>query len=169
MYMLKVIVLVMMLLIPCFVLGQTQGEMEQGACDESKRADADLNREYQQLLHQYRDDVRFIRNARRAQRAWIAYRDAQSGLLYPYAERRGAYGSVYPMCRCMAVLELTKKRVEELRRWVDGVEEGDVCSGSIKIRNHVGWKAKPTRNDKSTNTNSNRTTAERVKNSYGAN
>lgn len=38
----------------------------------------------------------------------------------------------YPMCRYMAVLELTKKRVEELRRWVDGVEEGDVCSGSIK-------------------------------------
>ena len=99
----------------------------------SLRADADLNREYQQLLHQYRDDVRFIRNARRAQRAWIAYRDAQLALLYPYAERRGFYGSVYPMCRCMAVLELTKKRVEELRPWVDGVQEGDVCSGSIKI------------------------------------
>ena len=133
MYMLKVAVLVVMLLIPCVVSGQTQGEMEQEACDGSKRADADLNREYQQLLHQYRDDVRFIRNARRAQRAWIAYRDAQLALLYPYAERRGFYGSVYPMCRCMAVLELTKKRVEELRRWVDGVEEGDVCSGSIRI------------------------------------
>jgi len=39
------------------------------------------------------------------------------------------------MCRCMALAETTKKRAEELRRWVDGAEEGDVCAGSVKIRN----------------------------------
>ena len=29
--------------------------------------------------------------------------------------------------------ELTKSRIKTLKVWLDGIEEGDVCSGSVKI------------------------------------
>ena len=116
------------------VLAQTQGEMNQQACGEYKKADAELNKVYQQVLRENKTDVVFARKLRNAQRAWVTYRDAHVESLYPSANPRFEYGSVYPMCYCEALTELTKKRTEELRRWIEGVEEGDVCSGSVKIK-----------------------------------
>lgn len=42
------------------------------------------------------------------------------------------YGSVYPMCAALFLKELTEERTEKLRVWLNGIEEGDVCSGSVK-------------------------------------
>ncbi|HEV7238285.1 MAG TPA: lysozyme inhibitor LprI family protein [Thermoanaerobaculia bacterium] len=115
-------------------LAQTQAEMDREACNEYKHADAELNRVYQQVIHEYKADGLFIEKLRGAQRAWLAYRDAQIEALYPARDPLHAYGSVHRMCHCQAMTELTLERTEVLRRWVMGVEEGDVCSGSIRIR-----------------------------------
>lgn len=72
----------------------------------------------------------FIKNLREAQRLWVKFRDAQVNMKYPFDEN----GSVLPMCRYYYLGELTSERVKELRPWIDGVDEGDVCSGSIKIK-----------------------------------
>jgi uncharacterized protein YecT (DUF1311 family) len=124
----------------CFTVAfaQTQSEMNREACDDHKKADAELNKLYQQVLREYKADALFVQKMRNAQRAWVTYRDAYVDSLYPSANPQRDYGGVYPMCRCSVLEELTKRRVEELRRWVNGVEEGDVCSGSIKIRNYTG-------------------------------
>lgn len=115
--------------------GQTQSESNPDSCASFKQADALLNQSYNQILNEYKKNVSFIRKLKIAQRAWIAYRDAQLEALYPSPNKRAEYGSVYPMCRCSALATLTTQRAEELKKWIDGAEEGDVCSGSIKVKN----------------------------------
>lgn len=116
-------------------LAQTQTDSNEDSCATFKQADALLNKSYNQVLSEYRKNAAFIRKLRVAQRAWIAYRDAQIEALYPATDKRAEYGSVYPMCRCSALATLTTQRADELKKWIDGAEEGDVCSGSIRIRN----------------------------------
>jgi uncharacterized protein YecT (DUF1311 family) len=43
------------------------------------------------------------------------------------------YGSVYPMCANNELEAMTRKRIEELRAWLKGTQEGDVCAGSYQI------------------------------------
>jgi hypothetical protein len=46
----------------------------------------------------------------------------------------GYYGSVHPMCVAMYLTQLTEERIKILRIWLDGIEEGDVCCGSVKSK-----------------------------------
>lgn len=46
----------------------------------------------------------------------------------------GSYGSSYPMCVSAYKAELTRARIRELRRWLDGIDEGDICGGSVKTK-----------------------------------
>jgi uncharacterized protein YecT (DUF1311 family) len=111
---------------------QTQRASNEDACAGFKQADALLNKNYNQILKQYKNDAAFLRKLRIAQRAWVAYRNAQVEALYPEPDKRTAYGSIYPTCRCVALAKVTTLRAEDLRKWIDGAEEGDTCSGSIK-------------------------------------
>lgn len=116
------------------LLAQTQNESNQDACARLKQADEFLNKSYNQVLSEYRKNTTLIRKLRVSQRAWVAYRDAQIEALYPAADKRAEYGSVYPVCRCSALAALTAQRADELKKWIDGAQEGDVCAGSIKIK-----------------------------------
>ena len=112
--------------------GQSQLEMNLEACEKYKKADAELNRIYQRIMRDYAEDKNFIQKMKIAQRAWIAFRDAHLDSLYPESDASVHYGSANPMCQCMEREALTRSRIESLREWVDGVQEGDVCSGSRK-------------------------------------
>jgi uncharacterized protein YecT (DUF1311 family) len=114
---------------------QAEADLNPDACIKYKKADSELNSVYQRILNEYKSDTVFIRKLRAAQRAWIVYRDAQLESLYPAQNKQSSYGSVYPVCRCLELIRLTNNRTIELRRWLDGVVEGDVCSGSVKINN----------------------------------
>ena len=115
-------------------VAQTQAEMNDQACNAYKNADAEMNSAYQRILREYKNDTLFVRKMRAAQRAWVLYRDADLESVYPAADPRFEYGSVYPMCRCTVLTEITKRRTNELRRWVKGEPEGEVCAGSVKMR-----------------------------------
>jgi len=112
---------------------QTQGEMNQDAASEFKAADNELNAIYQQILEDYADDEAFIANLKEAQRCWIAFRDAQMKMKYPDREA-GYYGSIQPMCEAMYLAELTQDRIKALKVWIEGVEEGDMCAGTVKVK-----------------------------------
>jgi uncharacterized protein YecT (DUF1311 family) len=112
---------------------QTQFEMNQEACGKYKKADAELNRVYQQVLRDYAGEKTFIQKMKVAQRAWMAFRDAHLDSIYPDPDPR-TYGSVNPMCRCQILGWLTEERLKMLREWADGVQEGDVCIGSHKFK-----------------------------------
>ena len=111
---------------------QNQMELNKQACDEYKKVDAEMNRVYQAVLRDYAGDRAFIASLRKAQLAWISYRDAHIGSIYPGAASE--YGSINPMCRCQQLADITEERTKRLKQWVDGVEEGDVCAGSVKTR-----------------------------------
>jgi len=111
---------------------QTQGDMQDGTCGEFKKADAELNRTYKKILFDYKDDKNFLEKLKKAQRAWLTYRDAHIESVYPGEDKATEYGSVYGMCYCTLKKDLTEQRIKLLKQWLIGTREGDVCSGSIK-------------------------------------
>jgi uncharacterized protein YecT (DUF1311 family) len=129
----RAVLSVVLLILGCgSMLAQTQAEMTAQACDAYTEVDEQLNSVYKQILREYQSDRNFTEKLKKAQRAWIAYRDAHLDAIYPAGPSE--YGSAHRMCRCMVLTEMTARRVEELRQWIDGLEEGDLCIGSRAMR-----------------------------------
>lgn len=110
---------------------QPQVTTDEDFCKSSAKSDAQLNKIYQKILVEYRQDKLFITKFRSAQSAWIAFTAAHLESIYPIPD---AYGSVNRMCRCQVMNDLTKARIKQIKQWVDGFEEGDVYAGSVKIK-----------------------------------
>lgn len=116
-----------------FCFGQTQSEMDDSAASNYKKADKELNAVYHQILKEYRSDTAFIKNIKDAQRLWVLFRDAEMNAIFPDRPNIN-YGSALPMCWSMELTSLTEERIQKLKVWIDGIEEGDVCSGSVKMK-----------------------------------
>jgi len=99
-----------------------------------KQADKELNELYKIILIEYADDQKFIEKFKVTQRAWLKFRDAEMDALFPHKDEDRYYGSVYPMCSDTWLTTLTKERIAQLKKWSHKVKEGDVCSGSIKVK-----------------------------------
>ncbi|MBS7564127.1 DUF1311 domain-containing protein [Mucilaginibacter sp. Bleaf8] len=110
---------------------QTQTSMNATAATGYQQADKELNTVYQKILKQYAKQPVFIKKLKTAQRLWVQLRDAELAAKYPSP---GAYGSAEPMCKATYLESLTRERTKFLRVWLDGIEEGDVCSGSVKMK-----------------------------------
>lgn len=115
-------------------LAQTQMELNREVCDAYQAADESLDAAYRRILLEYQDDDVFLEKFEEAQNAWAAYRDARLAALYPEEDKQMAYGSIFPLCRCSALLEMTEVRMQDLMKWIEGIEEGDPCIGSIRCR-----------------------------------
>jgi uncharacterized protein YecT (DUF1311 family) len=113
---------------------QNQMELNEKACAAYKQADAEMNKVYRRILSENSSDRLFVQKMRAAQRAWVIFRDAHLASIYPAVDKRGAYGSINPMCQCMELEKITDERLHVLQQWVTGIEEGDVCGGSIKVK-----------------------------------
>lgn len=118
----------------CMETATTQLEQNQCAAIQLKSADDELNRVYQAILSEYKADGEFIAKLRRAQHAWLAFRGAELEARFPMQNKQSNYGSAYPMCANLFLARLTKERIKQLRVWLDGVEEGDVCAGSVHFK-----------------------------------
>ncbi len=117
-----------------FCQAQSQAAMNQDAKNKYLTADKALNATYQKILKDYSKDAAFIKNIKKAQQLWIQFRDAEMKAKYPDREP-GYYGSVQPMCWYIYLTALTEERTTKLKVWIDGIEEGDVCAGSVKNKN----------------------------------
>jgi uncharacterized protein YecT (DUF1311 family) len=128
---------IQLIIILCFsylsIFSQSQLEINEKANEAFKKADKELNEIYNTILTDYNADKLFITNLKNSQRVWITFRDAELKVKYPETEN-GYYGSVYPMCVSMYLEQLTLDRIKTLKVWIDGIEEGDVCAGSVKMK-----------------------------------
>lgn len=115
------------------ILGQTQLEMNQEANNKYINSDKELNLVYNKILMEYKSDIEFIKNFKNAQKIWIQFRDAEMKSKYPDRET-GYYGSIQPMCWSIYLSELTEERTKKLKVWLNGIDEGDACSGSVKTK-----------------------------------
>lgn len=120
--------------IDCSAGGSTQMEMNICAGRLLQSADLELNSVYSAVLKQHASDESFVKKLKIAQRAWVAWRDAELDALYPNENPPTEYGSVFPMCRNSKLEQLTRERTKQLKQWLDGTKEGDVCAGSIPIK-----------------------------------
>lgn len=115
--------------INCF--SQTQAEMNQQAYASYNRVDKKLNTVYQKILVKYKTDKLFVANLKKSQRIWVSFRDAEMDMKYPNYPNQN-YGSIHPTCRAAYLTELTESRIKTLNVWLNGIKEGDACSGSVK-------------------------------------
>jgi len=99
--------------------------------DSYTKAEKEINTVYQKILREYSSDKAFIKNLKAAQRLWIQFRDAEIKARFPN-QTPGYYGSVYAVCVSNLKTELTNERIKTLNVWLNGIEEGDVCAGSIR-------------------------------------
>jgi uncharacterized protein YecT (DUF1311 family) len=126
----KIILLLLLTFsINCF--SQTQAEMNQQAYASYNKADKKLNTIYQKILVKYKTDKLFVANLKKSQRIWISFRDAEMDMKYPNYPNQN-YGSIHPTCRAVYLTELTESRIKTLNVWLNGIKEGDACSGSVK-------------------------------------
>ncbi|HMG50827.1 MAG TPA: lysozyme inhibitor LprI family protein [Inquilinus sp.] len=100
---------------------QSQDGLSRCADTAYKQADAALNATYKQIIERLKDDADTTKSLVAAQRAWIAYRDAECDFITSGA----AGGTIRPMLQTMCLEQVTTKRVDELKPLLE-CEEGDL-------------------------------------------
>ncbi|MGO8793671.1 MAG: lysozyme inhibitor LprI family protein [Candidatus Sulfotelmatobacter sp.] len=111
---------------PCWKKAVAQSELNSCAAQDSSAADAELNRVYKDLLLKNKGDDNATKKLKDAQRAWIAFRDAELEALYPAQDKQREYGSIYPMCYAMVASAMTKERTAQLRRILQDKDPCDI-------------------------------------------
>lgn len=113
----------------------SQAALNACSAGDFAKADQELNRVWKAIQAKYKDQPVFLEKLKASQKLWLQFRDAEVEALYPVGKNENAgaqYGSSYPMCVGQAKARLTQQRTEQLKAWLDGAQEGDVCAGSIK-------------------------------------
>ncbi len=95
---------------------QTQAEMNNQAWADFKKADAELNKVYAQVMAKLDDEGK--EKLKTAQRAWIAFRDAQAELDADVS--RG--GTMVPLLRASSMTDTTQARIKQLREYYKEVK-----------------------------------------------
>jgi len=131
-------------LAPCFFVCGLTLTVSQGLAKPPPQTQSDLNMEADHSLRSAEQQMATVFNQLRnrasanpdalalldkAQVAWVAYRDAQLGVMWPSPEKQANYGTVFPMCVSYARAELTNKRTAELKLMLKR-DEGDVCGNA---------------------------------------
>jgi len=92
------------------------------AQEDFKSADSELNRLYKQITTRLSGDESTLHLLTVAQRAWIAFRDAECAFAASGVEGGSAYPGI--VANCMA--ELTLKRIADFNTYL-ACEEGDLA------------------------------------------
>lgn len=106
------------------------GQLEMNACasDDLAEADRELNKTYRALLQKEGQNIIFVRKLRVAQKAWLAFRDADLEAMYACeGDPRVCWGSIGPLCYASYKAKVTRERTKRLRELVDEGPPADAC------------------------------------------
>ena len=96
-------------------------------CKEYSKADLEMLDLIDQIKEENKEDMVFLKAFDEAQIYWVQYRNRQVKAVFPLSPRK--YDFNVGDCKCEIYSDLTKLRIEELRKWVVGVPEGN-CAGT---------------------------------------
>ena len=99
----------------CSEKARTQAQMNACANEEATRADADLNRAYDNVLSKAESDPEAVAKIKALETAWTAYRDAYIEATYPARDKQAEYGSVYPMEVDILRAKLTRQQIAAVK------------------------------------------------------
>jgi uncharacterized protein YecT (DUF1311 family) len=102
---------------------QNQNGLNRCAEDSYKRADEALNAVYKETMQRLKDDAPTAKLLLAAQKAWIAFRDAEC----TFANAENAGGSIYPMVYAGCLERLTKARTKELELYLKCEDDALGC------------------------------------------
>lgn len=98
-----------------------QATMNMCADKAYKASDAELNKLYKQIKSRLKDDADTGKLLVSAQKAWIAFRDAEC----TFSGSASADGSIYPMIVSQCRDGLTQNRIKDFKTYLS-CEEGDM-------------------------------------------
>ncbi|GGE40416.1 hypothetical protein GCM10007276_17190 [Agaricicola taiwanensis] len=98
-----------------------QASMNACAAAAFKASDVKLNDLYKQIRQRLQGQAEAAKGLVSAQRAWVAFRDAECS----FASSAVEGGSVYPMTNAMCRDGLTQQRIADFERYLN-CEEGDM-------------------------------------------
>lgn len=105
----------------CMGRAQDQAAMTQCAAQAFQTSDAEMNKLSHEIRQRMSDDADTRLLLRDAEQAWVAFRDAECA----FATSAVAGGSAYLMVYDFCLDNLTQKRIEDLRQYLD-CDEGDM-------------------------------------------
>jgi uncharacterized protein YecT (DUF1311 family) len=137
------ILFVSLLIIPTAVHCQDQLQLNNDAAQRLRVADKQLNAVYQQVVKKYAGNEAFIAKLRKAEKNWIAYRDAYLGSIFPHdaAPLNDAdgdyYGSAFPMCRSVWLGKITDARTKQLKEFLAGTNVSSLGQSEYKKQDQL--------------------------------
>lgn len=93
----------------------TQAAMNRCAGEEANRVDAQVNSTYRQVLDAAKGNVLALARIKKAEQAWITYRNAFMEAIYPAKDKQANYGSMYPMNADLVLADLTRAHLQTLK------------------------------------------------------
>ncbi|QGM96260.1 lysozyme inhibitor LprI family protein [Methylocystis parvus] len=107
----------------CMDKATAQADMNECAAKAFHAADNELNASFRQLQRRLSDDADTGKRLVSAQRAWVAFRDAECA----FSSSGVTGGTAYPMIYAMCLEGLTRKRVGDFKSYLTcGDKEGDL-------------------------------------------
>lgn len=100
---------------------QTQTDMTICAVDAYNKTDAELNATYKEITARLKSDPDTAKLLVAAEKAWMAFRDAEC----TFANSQTVDGSIHPMLVAQCRDGLTRKRVDDLKAYLN-CQEGDL-------------------------------------------
>lgn len=98
-----------------------QSTLNECAGKDYKKSDTELNKLYKEIRSRLSDQPDTVKKLVSAQRAWIAFRDAECDFVTLNTQGGSAYGMLVSMCRD----RLTQARIKEFKTYLS-CEEGDM-------------------------------------------
>lgn len=100
------------------------------ALHERQKADSTLKSVTRIILKQFKADTIFVNNFLKSQQIWTNFLDAEMSMKYPVYPNEPR-GSSEPMCWSLYRTQLVNERVKKLMEYLVGIDEGDICRGSV--------------------------------------
>lgn len=98
----------------------TQIEMNVCAGEDYQKADKKLNETWKKLMVKFKNDKTATTNLKKAQKAWVAFRDADIEAMFSCASGDGGcWGSMESMLRSGELQAMTEARTKRLQHYID--------------------------------------------------